>query len=90
MLMTMTDHTFPHLTVITHVAVQLVDVMRTLQQKRKSETMNWIVCSVSYSVERLYLAGVSGAGLWDVTVVDSVSTHHSSPLVLGHSDRDIR
>lgn len=32
-----------------------------------------------------YLAGVAHAGFWDVTVVHSVSTHHTSLLVLGEN-----
>ena len=34
---------------------------------------------------RLYLTGVSGAGLWDVTVIHSVSTYNTSPLILRQS-----
>lgn len=38
----------------------------------------------------LYLTGVSGAGLRDVTVVHSVSTHHASLLILSQHEKGIR
>lgn len=84
--------TSTYLTVITHVAVQLVDIMRTLQKKKEREREKYIMflilCLIlqffSQCYSRLYLAGVSGAGLWDITVVYSVSTYHASPLILDH------
>lgn len=85
--------TCTYLTVITHVAIQLVDIMRALQKKRRKYIMFLILWSILHFSSRfsiLYLTGVSGAGLWDVTVVHSVSTYHASLLILSQHEKGIR
>lgn len=71
-----------YLASLTHVAIQFVDIMGTLQEEGddlKEPHRFWLAfMHQSFS----YLTGVSCAGLRDVTVVDSIPAGHSSQLVL--------
>lgn len=69
-----------YLSSIAQVAVQFVDIVRTLKERFYSN--NFLFLSILQHSGILYLTGVSRAGLWNVTFVHSFTARHTSHLIL--------